>query len=467
MTGKTEAVLKSKASDTVRKYRMLENGDKVVVSVSGGPDSIALLLFLEELAPVMNLKLFVFHLDHMIRGEESKAEAEFVRLFSEARNIPVEVVSEKVKEEASSSGLSLQHFARNVRFARLSEYAERVGAHRIAVGHNADDQVETFLMRIIQGAGLKGFSGIPPTLGKIIRPLIETWRSEIEEYLDQKSVEPVIDSSNLEEIYLRNRVRHRLVPFLEEEFGQGIKFVILREVDSLAVDRDFLQERISDAFREVAQAAEGFVRIKINALLELHEAVRRGVIREAWSYLCPEGSGLLWSHVNDILEKVAGGKSGAAVQLPGGYVAQREYEDLVIRSIGSEMEEEARQPSFLEVPGSVELEKGYALTAEEVKASEVVFSDDSLIEYIMPETVLPMELRRPGEGDRFWPLGSDGMKKLKDYFIDIKLPRRKRDKVGVLTSGGAIVWVVGYRLDERFRLPLKSETAIKLEVKKV
>ncbi|MBN1289396.1 MAG: tRNA lysidine(34) synthetase TilS [Actinobacteria bacterium] len=460
-------MLERKAEDFIKKYGMPVTGDRVVVSVSGGPDSLALLLYLEELARSMKLDLHVFHLDHMIRGEESRRDAQFVRCFSESRGLPVRVVSENVAGQAPGSGLSKQHFAREVRLARLSEYADEIGASRIAVGHNADDQVETFLMRIIQGTGLKGLSGMAPVSGRIIRPFIGIWRSEIEEYLEEKGVEPVIDSSNLKELYLRNRIRHRLVPYLENEFGPGIKPVILREVDSLALDCDYVQGRVSEAFDQVAELVGDDVRMDISKLENLHDSVRRGVVREAWSRVCPTGSGLLWSHVNDILWKVAGGKSGAAVELPGAYVAEREYNELIIRS--ADIEEPATETGvkYLGVPGSVELEDGFSVIAEEVKAAEIVFSEDACVEFIKPGIKLPLELRKPRPGERFRPLGSAGMKKLKDYFIDIKLPRRERRNCKLLVCEGSVVWVIGFRLDERFRVPPDSEKAIRLEVRQV
>ncbi|MBN2168371.1 MAG: tRNA lysidine(34) synthetase TilS [Actinobacteria bacterium] len=456
-------MLESKAADVIRKYSMLDISDRVVVSVSGGPDSLALLLYLEELAPFMKLDLHVFHLDHMIRGEESRQEAEFVRNFSESRGLPVEVVSENVGEQAVGSRLSKQHFAREVRLARLNEYADKIGAARIAVGHNADDQVETYLMRIIQGAGLTGLRGIQPVSGRLIRPLIETWRSEIEEYLDNKGVEPKIDSSNLEDIYLRNRIRNRLVPYLESEFGPGTKAVFLREVGCLSCDFDYIQREVLEAFGRVAEAGVGEVRINICLLDELHVAIQRGVIREAWSRICTGGGGLLWTHVNDILSKVVRGNSGAAAELPGGFIAEREYGELVIRVRGADSVDKGSL--YLDVPGSIESEEGYTVVAEEVDASDVILSDDPSVEYIKPEVKLPLELRKPCPGDRFVPLGYEGTKKLKDYFIDSKLPRRKRRSCELLISDGDIVWVIGHRLDQRFRIVPGNKKAIKLSIR--
>lgn len=458
-------MLEKKAAGTIEKYGMLDRGDKVAVSVSGGPDSLALLLFLEELAEPMDLKLHVFHLDHMIRGEESGKEAEFVENICRSKGFPVEVARENVGKLAAGSKLSKQHFAREVRLTRLNEYANRIGADKIAIGHNADDQVETFLMRIIQGAGMTGLSGISPVSGKIIRPLIETWRSEIDSYLERKDATPVIDSSNLEDIYLRNRIRHHLVPFLESEFGSGIKPVILREVDSLAVDYEFMRERVEDAFDGVARVSGGSAVIDIDGLMSLHPSVRRGVIREAWFRVRPGCGSLLWQHVDDILEKVAGGRTGVSIELPDGYTAEREYGDLLIHVPVVEQPSLKRGSLFLDVPGLVESSDWrFTVVAEEVNAGDMEFNRERHLEYITADIELPLELRKPYPGDRFWPIGSAGMKKLKDYFIDIKLPRRERRRCMLLVSSGSIVWVVGYRLDERFKVRPNDKTAIKLEL---
>ncbi len=326
-----ERGLEKTALSTLERYRMLEGGETVVVAVSGGPDSVALLLFLHGMAPRMRLDLHVFHLDHMLRGHESAEDARFVEELALKLGLPVRSLAVDVRHEAGFAGRSPQDAARQVRLSRLRDFADEVAADRIATGHTADDQVETFIMRAVQGAGLSGLGGIPTVSGRLIRPLVEVWRFQVEEYCEAMGVTPRIDTSNLRMSYLRNRVRLSLLPFLASEFGPSIKEVILREVESLSLDRDFMAEQIARAFDLTCREPGDEVRLNIPRLLSLHPALQRGVIRQAWSRAMPGEPSLSWRHVLDVLEKVAGGGTGARLDLPGPLVAEREYDELVLR----------------------------------------------------------------------------------------------------------------------------------------
>jgi tRNA(Ile)-lysidine synthase len=457
-----DSSLEGKALATVSRYGMLAGGERVVVSVSGGPDSVALLFFLSGLAAAMDLELFVFHLDHMFRGAESAADAAFVEELSRRLDLPSRIVSVDVPSMVRASDRSPQDVARKVRYEKLMSYADEVSADRVSLGHTADDQVETFLMRMIQGAGLSGLGGIPPVSGIRIRPLIDTWREQVERYCEKVGVKPRLDKSNLDDIYLRNRVRNRLVPFLESEFGPGIKEVIFREVESLALDRRFVNEKVKEVFNSLAVEQDGEVRLDSEKLGQLPEALQRGVLRQAWAELMPDESPMAWRHVMDVLEKVVGGRTGARLDLPRSVVAEREYGDIVLRTVE---EEEALSALRLEKPGSVPLPAGdKVFSAREVDVEEVELGADPMVEFVRADLRFPLEVRHPLPGDRFRPLGAPGARKLADFFIDIKLPRRERMSCWLVLSGGHIVWVVGHRLDERFRLEPGEKSAIRLSV---
>lgn len=443
---------------------MLEGGETVVVAVSGGPDSVALLLFLQGLALRMRLDLHVFHLDHMLRGRESAEDARFVEELSLKLGLSVRSLAVDVRLQEGFAGRSPQDAARQVRLSLLRDFADEVAADRIATGHTADDQVETFLMRAVQGAGLSGLGGIPPvSAGLIIRPLIEVWRFEVEEYCDAMGVTPRQDMSNLRMSYLRNRVRLNLLPFLASEFGPSIKEVILREVESLSLDRDFMAEQVTREFDRTCNESGEEVRLDIGHLLALHPALQRGVIRQAWSRAVPGEPSLSWRHVLDVLEKVAGGGTGARLDLPGPLVAERVYDDLIFKPPEGEI---TYLPSVLAVPGSVILPwAGVTIEARLVGRDTIELEADPMVEFVSAELEMPLEVRAPAPGDRFRPLGSGGSRKLKDFFIDLKLPRARRKRCPVVLSGGNVVWVAGHRIDERFRLPDDADEAVMLIIR--
>lgn len=462
---RTQGALETKADRTIARFNMLTGGERVVASVSGGPDSLSLLGFLVSIREEMDLKLHVFHVDHMFRGEESARDADAVEQFASNLDLPFERVQVNVPAILRETDASPQDVARRARKENLFAYAHEVGADRIAMGHTADDQVETFLMRIIQGAGLTGLGGMSPVAGKIIRPLIYVWRKEVEEYARRMGLVPRVDSSNLNQVYLRNHVRMRLVPYLSSEFGISVKEVILREVESLATDREFMEQKVLEAFEDIARAGEGEVRLDANKLEALHLSLKRGVLREAWRRLLPDETYPGWQNIADILDKVVGGASGARIDLPRGVVAEREYGDIVLSTpAGKEAEKRIDDPVELELPGSVDLPWcGQVLSAAEVPESDVKLESGPDVEFVRADIAFPLVVRIPRPGDRFRPLGFTGTRKLSDFFIDIKLPRRDRARCPVVVSGDDVVWVVGHRLDDRFKLS-PGKPAIRLDI---
>jgi tRNA(Ile)-lysidine synthase len=448
------------ALSTVERYRMLEDGERVVAAVSGGADSLALLLFLKGIASDKELDLHVFHLDHMLRGDESASDARFVKELAADLGLPARVLAVDVRAETAGSGRSPEDAAREVRLAKLRQFAQEVGARRIATGHTADDQVETFMMRLIQGAGLTGLGGIPPVSGPFIRPLIQVWHSQVEEYCAQMGANPRQDSSNLDTSYLRNRIRLKVLPFLVSELGPSIKEVILREVESLALDREFMREQAAQAFDLVARVDIDEVRLDIPRLLSLPAALQRGVIREAWSRAAPGAQNLSWRHLVDMMEKVVAGQTGSRLDLPGPLIVERSYDDIVFKPPDVEAE---CTPEVLPVPGTVRLPwAGVEIEARRVGRDTVAFGKDENVEFLTADLELPLEVRAPAPGDRFKPLGSTGTRKLTDFFIDRKLPRSERKRCPLVLSGGQIVWVAGMRIDQRFRLRDEEGEAVML-----
>ncbi len=461
---RTEVTLEGKAQKTIARFNMLSGGDKVVVSVSGGPDSMSLLTFLNNSRSSYDIKLYVFHIDHMFRGEESARDADAVEAFASNLDLPFKRVQVNVPAILRETDASPQDVARRVRLENLEAYADEVGADRIAMGHTADDQVETFLMRVIQGAGLTGLGGMSPAPGRIIRPLILVWRKEVEEYARRMNLETRMDSSNLNQVYLRNHIRMRLIPYLASEFGKGVKDVILREVESLAADREYMETKVNEAFEQAGRVSETEVRIDAARLSDLPSSLQRGVLREAWCRLLPRDTSPSWQNIADVIDKVMGGASGARIDLPRGVRVEREYDDVVMRLPEDEEDEIIDDPVELAEPGVADLNWcGRKLTASLVEASSFELSGEPDVEFVQADLRFPLTVRTPRPGDRFTPLGSSGTRKLSDFFIDIKLPRGERARCPVVLSGEDVVWVVGHRLDERFKVE-PGQPAIRLYI---
>lgn len=271
--------LSETAKGSIKKYGMIKRGESLIVSVSGGPDSTALLLFLTELAKVMKLNLHVWHLNHLIRPEAGK-ESEHVRRLAENLGLNCTVEARDVKNYAKENKLIIQESGRQIRYGLLEKLRCCLGFDKIAVGHNADDNVETFFINLCRGADLKGLGGIPPVNEKIIRPLIETERSKIRDYLREKHLAFLDDKSNMDRRYLRNRVRLELLPILKTFNPAFIKRMMVT-IELIRDDDDWLDGLTKEKFASLVKIGKDEVKIEADDLRRTEPALSRRLIRMA------------------------------------------------------------------------------------------------------------------------------------------------------------------------------------------
>ncbi|MCM8799318.1 MAG: tRNA lysidine(34) synthetase TilS [Candidatus Omnitrophica bacterium] len=309
-----------KVEETIRHYNLIQKKDKVLVAVSGGPDSVALLYILNSLKKKLGISLHVAHLDHMLRKDSWK-DKEFVESLAKRLALPISSAQINVKEFFKSG--SLEEIARNIRLGFLFKIAKEVKAKKIALGHNLDDQVETVLMRILRGAGLYGLRGILPKREicgfTIIRPLINLSRKEIEGYLKRRKIKPLIDYTNLEDIYLRNRIRHRLIPLLEKEYNPNIKEVLANMVESIGRDYDYLLNLAEDLYlKEAKLKNEDRIEFNLNRFLKLHPSLQRIFLRLAFLKFKGDLRRFEFRHIKEIEELLYCRPVNSIVDLPKG-----------------------------------------------------------------------------------------------------------------------------------------------------
>ncbi|MDD4980583.1 MAG: tRNA lysidine(34) synthetase TilS [Candidatus Omnitrophica bacterium] len=303
-----------KVKDTIKRYNLIAKGDRVLVGVSGGPDSLALLYLLNDLKRALDLKLHIAHLDHCLR-EDSRGDRIFVEGLARKLKLPVTTAGINVRQLAKRGG-SLEEIARNARLGFLFKAAKDTKSAKIALGHNLDDQAETVLMRILRGAGLYGLSGISPKRKirgyEIIRPLIETRRSEIEAYLKKKKIKPRIDKSNLEDIYFRNKIRNRLLPLLEKEYNRNIREVLSNMAQSLGCDYDYL---LRCAERRIKGSRSG---LNLRRLKKLHPALQRLMLRMSIAKVKGDTRRITFQHIKEIEDLIYNRPVHSIVDLPKG-----------------------------------------------------------------------------------------------------------------------------------------------------
>ena len=468
-------MLLGKVKNTVKKHKLLERGDRVVVAVSGGPDSTALLFALNDLKHDYLLKLYIANFNHMFRGAgEAKKDRDYVYALSQRLRLPLIFGEADVPAYARKAGLSLEEAAREKRYEFLLNAAEETGASKIAFGHTLDDQAETVLMRLMRGAGLGGLRGIPPSRKMddklIIRPLIEAWRNDIEAYLRALNIKPRQDITNTMTKFLRNRIRHELIAYLKD-YNPNIKETLVRNAQSLTYDYEVLADLIDREFGRCAKINRHSVRIPLHNFKAKPTGIRRGILRKAIEVLKGDLRRIDYSHIEDIEGLIETDKG--ALNLPDKIRVSRAGNSLMF----NKAEEAPRlSPSGLRpqvrrqllIPGETHVpELGLRFEAEFSK-TKVRFGKPTSIEYMdYARLKLPLYLRAWEKGDRFKPLGMASEKKLQDFYVDGKIPRGRRRSIPLVVSGKKIIWVCGLRLSDEVKITSGTRRILRLSYKRV
>jgi tRNA(Ile)-lysidine synthase len=469
--------------ETIRRHNMLSQGDRVIVAVSGGPDSVALLHILHRLAGEWNLALHVFHMDHGLRGEASRADARYVAELAERLGHPCTVVTLAPGELKRRPG-SLQANARAARYEALAALVRQVGARCVALGHHRDDQAETVLMRFLRGAGPHGLAGIPPVRQAdgvtYIRPLIDVRRSEIETYCTAHELFPRQDESNLRAVYLRNRLRLELVPYLERTYNPALVENLAQLADILREEDRFLEEVAQQALEQCRVPDEG-VALRGDLLLCRPPAVARRVIRLAARLAAGPNCELGLVHVTQVLGLLHHPHGSHRLDLPGvrvtveyGVCRFEQPEDhgapaaarlLTVPGITEMPDLNLRIEAVYQAPtGAAPAEVPAPATAAPAPRADPEASCVREAAFDADRLPGPLAVRFRLPGDRIWPVGMAGSKKLQDLLVDAKVPRRLRDRIPLLVAGPDLLWVIGYRLDRRYLATPATEKVLVLRV---
>ena len=434
----------------VRKSRLL-------AAVSGGPDSMALLYSLIAVRHELELEIVGAHLDHGLRGEESAADAEFVRSVFESLDLPCFIESTDVAVLAAT-GLSPEEAAREARHNFLTRSATASGSWAVALGHTADDQAETVLMNIIRGSGLSGLQGMLPLTSmlrggteiKLLRPLLGLGRADTVAYCETLKLSPRIDRTNLTQSYTRNRVRLDLLPVLES-YNPAIRDSLLRLSGSASIDLAYLEAEAEQAWGRVSIEEDDCVRLEREAYSNLAEAVGRRVLRRAVRYVKGDLKDVELNHIEDMSRLMKGG-AGARLDLPGGISFDVGYELATVGRAGNSINVSGSVSGIesfeLQIPGRTQ-EGTWTVEARCVERDEAQLTasrDGMAASLDLGEAGWPLTVRGREPGDRFQPLGMSGTKSLKDFLSDSRVPRNVRDSTPLVVSPKGIAWVVGCRV---------------------
>jgi len=448
--------------------------DQLVVGVSGGPDSLALLHVLQSHIPAD--RLIVAHLDHGLRPS-SAAEAQQVALAAKGSRFHTERVD--VATLAHENGQSLEEAGRIARYELLAQVARKEGAAHIAVGHNREDQVETILMHVLRGSGLGGLRGMQPAsplpghMGLwLLRPLLSVTREEIEAYCAENHLAPTLDESNTSHSFLRNRIRGELLPLLET-YNPQVRQRIVEMGEILTAEEEYLTSQAAVEWDDlVIEQGSLHVILRRGSWLALPLALRRRLLRLAVAAIPPGARDTGFRAIESARAVAEHGETGSRVDLPGDVVVLVSYDQLIIKNETVDLTRGFPQllgiePLPLPIPGKIELADGWRLTAEwlnsgEFDLDEIHANRDTWQAYVALAAADSLTVRPRLAGERMRPLGLNGERKLKEIMIDRKIPAHLRERWPVVATQDHTVWIAGHVMDERIQVISGAQPIVRL-----
>jgi tRNA(Ile)-lysidine synthase len=457
----------------IQENQLVSGQHCLLVAVSGGPDSVCLLNILVKLREELGIRLHVAHLNHQLRGTESEADAQYVSDLAHRLDIPATIEQRDVKAYQAQQHISLEEAAREVRYTFLAQVAKSIGANRVAVGHTANDHIETILMHLIRGTGTKGLRGLQPSSQwqssgsslTIIRPLLPVSRQETADYCHTHQLTPRIDASNLSLSPLRNRIRHQLLPLLES-YNPQVAEALLRTARIAGDDLAFLDKETDRLWGKIVQKQGNTITLNKGKFLESPPALKRYLLRRVIEDLLGSLKDIESRHIEEIMDALTK-PAGKRLDLPRGLVFSIEYDQYLV---GPEPAALSPFPILgaefpLKLPGKTVL-PGWRIEATIMSREQTAEKDEDFTAYLDRDKTGDKLLVRPRQpGDRFQPLGMSQPKKLGEFMIDSKIPSAWRQRIPLVCSPQHILWVVGWRIDERVKVTEDTKKVLCLKFK--
>ncbi len=461
----------------IKENNLVARRERLVVAVSGGADSVCLLYILADLRKELDIDLHIAHLDHQLRGKDSAADARYVAGLAKRLGTPATIASRDVKSYQKQHHLSLEEAAREVRYSFLAEVAAEVGATKAAVGHTADDHIETMLIHLLRGSGIKGLRGLLPITElsssggslTVIRPLLDLSREETAAYCRAHRVKPHLDASNLSPEPFRNKVRLHLIPELHK-YNPQVKQALRRLARTATADLDFIETEARRLMDGIVQAGENSVIIKKKGLKALHPALQRQLLRSAIESLLGSLKDIETGHIEDIIEALEK-PAGKVIGLPFGINFTIEYDRYVLAPASLSLcpFPPLESETALNLPGKTVLpgwEINTAITKKPAGKTWKNETDNFSASFDLDHAGKKLTVRRRLAGDRFQPLGMAQPKKLNVFMIDARIPQTWRRNIPLVCAGDRILWVVGCRIDERYKVRADTTKVLRIQFKR-
>ncbi len=439
----------------IEKNRLIEKGDSILIGFSGGADSSFVLYFLNKYAAKYKIKIAAVHVNHSLRGEEAERDEKFCKRIAEETGIELFVKRVDVKEFSRKNKYSIEEAARILRYDVFEKIAEKEDFSKICTAHNMNDNSETILLNLFKGTGTVGLSGISPKRDKIIRPILAVTRDEIESYLKSHNIPFITDSSNADVNFLRNKIRHDILPVIRNGINPNVDKAILNLSGIMLKRNLFIKKYAADLRINLLSEKNGELILNISRLdsdsFLLLDEILRPKLENIFSFT-PEYQDI------EKIESLIKARKGTAVTFRNRLQGIREENEIVFYRPDRELETKEIIFKLGENVKNKEIELVFKSDLSRESGCEIISLDDC------GETFI---LRKWKSGDKFQPLGMRKNKKISDFLTDIKVPSRNRNKIYVLENRREIIWVVGYRISDKVKIKNNSRKKVKLCVKKM
>jgi len=438
--------------------KLIKQGDNILIGFSGGPDSVFLFHNLRLLKETLSFNLYASHINHMYRGVDAQHDEDFVRALCEEFGIKLFVKRKNANDYANELKVTEEEAGRILRYNFFRENLKEVGGGKIAVAHNLNDQAETVLQRIIRGTGIDGLGAMSYEKDDLLRPILNVKRSEIEKYLHDNNYDYCIDKTNAQAIYGRNKIRLNLIPYLEKDFNPNIQNTLFRMSEVMDKDSKIIEKYISLKFEEILfEKDENRVVLNLYNLKNMEDYESGRIVRKALEYLKGNTNNIEMKHIEYANEFIKDGKTGKKINLSEGYTIEISYNNLIIKKtvekiLNFKYDITLGSPLFIN-------EIGKTVICKVLDVKEYNPNDKTSVSIDYDVVIGKLIARNREDGDNIVPCGMTGSRKLKDIFIDMKIPADERAHKLIIADEHNILWIEGYRIHNSYKV---SSSTIKI-----
>ncbi len=442
---------------------LINTDDNILIGLSGGPDSVFLLHNLRKLKAELRFNLYASHINHMYRGEDAQHDEDFVRHLCCKYGIKLFVRRKHAGEYARELKVTEEEAGRILRYDFFKDNLDEIGGGKIAVAHNLNDQAETVLQRIIRGSGIDGLSAMSYQKDNLIRPMLNVTKSEVLNYLQENNYEYCIDKTNLHDIYGRNKIRLNLIPYMEKNFNPNIQNSLFRMSETMERDKKIIEKYIALRFNEVLlEKTDNKITMDINRLKAIEDGESGRIIRKAIEELKGNTVNIEMKHIDYAIDFIKTGSTGKKINLSEGFTIEISYDNFIINKV---VEKIARFQYNIELNETLYIpEVGKAVFCRILNASEFNREDKNSIsiDYDLINGNIVVRNRLPG--DSMIPCGMTGSKKIKDIFIDLKIPAEERDSKLIIADDDNILWLEGFRIHNSFKVSSSTNKILNISM---